>query len=214
MGSLPPSLAGARRATRKPKGCAAPRRRIANSRARALPPSIQWRSSIAIIAGCSASAVRARLTAIPRARRSIGSSPGSVRRSASSRARRSGGDSSRRTSSTSGERRSVNATKERSASDSVGRLMRIRRPESAASRRIVRHRIVFPMPGSPSMTRTAGPPADARRKRSPAATSSPRPTRLITAASPLRALDTFGGFTSRVCWIYADDGRSCRFDAT
>jgi len=133
-------------------------RRNANASARDDESSNHWRSSTATRTGsASVSSCSELRTAIPSAAGSTPSGAASVRSSATSSARRLGGGSSGSSWSTTSSRRSASPAWASPHSASAGREQRTRNPCARACSTPSDQSVDFPMPASPSSTRTALP---------------------------------------------------------
>jgi hypothetical protein len=118
-------------------------------------------------------------SAVPTVRRSGGRPAARARRSATSSACCCGSGSAPNASGAIAETRSESAANDSFASTSVGRATSASAPPSCARRMTSSHMVVFPMPGSPTIT-SAAKPASAARNASAAASSVSRPTTLPT----------------------------------
>ncbi len=151
--------------------------RSANWRRRREGASIHWRSSIARRVGCCRAVVRRpSRAATDTARGSAGRSSGSCRSRATERAFRCGSGSDDSTSSTTPSRRSPSPADDSRESGSSGRAERMRNPLARATMIPADHKVVLPMPASPSMTQATGPVAILSRKPAIEASSASRPT--------------------------------------
>ena len=155
---------------------ASARRRSANPTTAADAASSHWTSSIATTTSPSVASSRSsEPKAVPSSLRS-GGLGASILNSATSSAARCGGGSEATRSAGTDESRSDSPANESFTSDSVDEVARTQTPCACARRMYSRQTVVFPIPGSPSISSPAGSAPFAARDASILASSTSRPT--------------------------------------